>query len=190
MELKDNIDSTTTKQQSATRKTTKKKITKDTTDKKLEKLKNELYESKKEVEKLTEFAKRTLADLQNYKKRIEEDKASFVSLANAALILEILPILDSFNRAFASTPRELQENEWVKGIMAIEKQLVATLEKEGLQEIKTENGKFDPNLHEALMQGPGEKDTIIEELEKGYMLGSKVLRPAKVKIGNGNKNNP
>lgn len=170
-------ETSTTEQKPATKKTSKKSSSKN----------KELTQAKEEIEKLTEVAKRALADLQNYKKRVEEDRASFVSLANAALISEILPILDSFNRAFQNTPKEFQENEWIKGIIAIEQQLVATLEKEGLQEIKTENEKFDPNLHEALMQGPGEKDTIIEEFEKGYMINEKVLRPAKVKIGDGSK---
>ena len=139
------------------------------------------------IAELTEVSKRALADLQNYKRRIEEERSQFVKLANASLILGILQITDNFDRAFAHMPQELEKNEWVEGVIQIEKQLSETLKKQGLKSIESIGQKFDPNFHEALLHAPGKKDVVIEELEKGYLLNDKVLRPSKVKVGNGEK---
>lgn len=136
---------------------------------------------------LTEAAKRALADLANYKKRVEEERMQFAKFANIGLILEFLPVLDNFKRAFSNIPPELEQTEWVKGVMAIEKQFVEIFKKNGIVEVSSPIGQpFNPHVHEAVIAGPGTKDTVIEELEKGYMLDDKVIRPAKVKVGDGN----
>lgn len=147
-------------------------------------LQGDLEAANKQIQELTETAKRALADLQNYRRRVEEERTQFVQFANVALILELLPILDNFQRAFAQVPEEISKSDWFKGALAIEQQLVAVVKKQGVTEMQSQVGKkLDPKSHEAIATGPGGKDTVIEEFEKGYMLGDKVIRPAKVKVG-------
>lgn len=146
----------------------------------------ELDAANQKIKELTEAAKRALADLQNYRKKTDEERAGFVQFANIILILELLPVLDSFNRAFAQVPEEIKKTDWFRGALQIEQQLAGIMQKQGVQEMEPQLGKkVDPHFHEALAAGPGEKDVIIEEFEKGYLLGKKVIRPAKVKVGNG-----
>lgn len=150
------------------------------------KLQADLNAANKQIQDLTEISKRALADLQNFRKKTEKEKAAFVQFANAALILELLPILDNFGRAFAQVPDEIQKTDWFKGALQIEQQLMGVMKKMGVIEMPSSVGKkLDANLHEAITVGPGEKDTVTEEFEKGYMLGNRVLRPAKVRVGNG-----
>lgn len=152
------------------------------------KLQTDLDEANKKIQELTETAKRALADLQNYRKRMDEEKTSFVQFANLVLLLELLPILDNFQRAFLIVPEEIKKTDWFKGALQIEQQLVGVVRKQGVTEIPNTVGqKLDPSKHEAIATGPGEKDVIIEEFEKGYMLGDKVIRPAKVKVGDGDE---
>lgn len=149
-------------------------------------LQGDLEAANKQIQELTETAKRALADLQNYRRRVEEERTAFVQFANVALILELLPILDNFQRAFSQVPEEILKSDWFNGALAIEQQLVAVVKKQGVTEMPSQVGKkLDPKIHEAIATGPGEKDTVIEEFEKGYLLGDKVIRPAKVKVGNG-----
>lgn len=151
-----------------------------------EKLEKDLVEANQKIQDLTETAKRALADLQNYRKKSEEEKSAFIAFANASLVLELIPILDNFKRAFGSVPEDISKTDWFKGALQIEQQLIAIMRKQGLAEIPFEVGrKIDTNIHEAIMMGVGEKDTVIEELEKGYLLGGKVIRPIKVKVGKG-----
>lgn len=151
-------------------------------------LEEDLKIANQKIQELTDTAKRALADLQNYRKRIEEERAGFVQFANLGLILELLPILDNFQRAFAAVPDEIKKTDWFRGALQIEQQLVGVMKKQGVTEMPSSVGqKLDPTRHEALMTGPGEKETVIEEFEKGYMVGNKVIRPAKVKVGNGTK---
>lgn len=149
---------------------------------------------KKELEQMTEMAKRTMADLQNYKRRQEEERRIIITMANAQLILGLLPILDNLERAVkhAPDPNALPENtkEWFNGINISIGQFQKILEETGLKAIESAGQKFNPEFHEALTSGPGEKDIVVEELEKGYILGDKVIRHAKVKVGNGETLNP
>ncbi|MEK9132406.1 MAG: nucleotide exchange factor GrpE [Patescibacteria group bacterium] len=150
------------------------------------KLEADLTEANKKVEEMTEAAKHALADLQNFRKKTEEEKNSFVAFANTSLILELLPVLDNFARAFAAVPEEILETDWFKGALQIEQQLMGIMRKQGVVEMESQVGKkADVRLHDALAAGSGEKEVVIEEFEKGYMLGDKVLRPAKVKVGDG-----
>lgn len=146
---------------------------------------SQIEKLQKDLAQMTEAAKRAMADLQNFKKRSEEEKKSLQQFAAMSLILEFIPIVDNFKRAAQHIPDDISENAWVQGIINIEKQLTDLLLKQGLTEIKAENEIFDAQKHEALMQGPGEKDKVIEVFETGYMLGDKVLKPAKVKVGQG-----
>ena len=152
----------------------------------LEQAKKMLKEAESKLAEMTELAKRTAADLQNFKRRSDEERAGLRVFANLQLLQGIFPIIDNFQRAFQHIPENLAQDEWVKGLFAIEKQFVATLASLGLNEIPCEPGaKFDPTLHEAVTQGPGEKDTVLECFERGYLFNGQVVRPAKVKVGTG-----
>ena len=133
------------------------------------------------TEELTNLLKKIQADFENYKKRTEKEKQDFASYGSAALIEKILPILDAFELALKNTSKS---QEFVKGVELIYSQLWETLEKEGLTKINALNQKFDPYLHEALMQESSDKEdgTILEELQKGYKFKDAVLRHTKVKI--------
>lgn len=139
------------------------------------------------IEELTNQLARAMADLQNFKRRSEEEKASFVKFANAKMLKTILPILDNLDRSVTHLPEELKENEWTKGMLQIHDDLIKTFEKLGIKKIKTVGEKLDPNLHEAILAGPGEKDVIVEEFEPGYTLQDDVIKVAKVKVGDGSK---
>ncbi|KKP37137.1 MAG: molecular chaperone GrpE [Candidatus Peregrinibacteria bacterium GW2011_GWF2_33_10] len=139
----------------------------------------------KELEEMKSIAIRATADYQNLKKRTDDEKMEYVKYANAKLLLEILPFIDNMKRAVSHLPENLQSNEWAQGVIHIGNQMLDTLMKLGLEKIKTIGQKFDANLHEALMQMPGEKDFILQEVEEGYSLNGRVIRYAKVVVGNG-----
>ncbi len=131
---------------------------------------------------MTNITQHALADLQNFRRRAEEERAGYVAYANANLLNELLPVLENINKALAHEPKDA---EWIKGATQIFQQFQQTLEKQGLKPIEAAGKPFDPNVHEALMTGPGTKDQVLEEFEKGYMLGDKVLKRSRVKVGNG-----
>ena len=164
--------------------TNSKKPSKESVEK-IENIKKKLLEASIKIEELTEATKRSMADLQNYKKRVEEEKKAFVKFASASVFLEILPVFDSFERAQEHLPEELAENDWVKGIQSIIKQFEQIMQQYKITKMKTVGENFDPNFHEAIASGPGEKDVILEELESGYLIEDQTLRPAKVKVGDG-----
>ncbi len=139
------------------------------------------------IEELTGQLARAMADLQNFKRRNEEEKASFVKFANAEMLKSILPVLDNLDRSVSHLPEDLKGNEWAKGVTQIHAELLKTFEKLNITKIKTVGEKLDPNKHEALMAGPGEKDTVVEEFEPGYMIADEVVKVAKVKVGDGSK---
>ena len=141
----------------------------------------------RQVEELTNALARAMADLQNYKRRTEEDQAKFVKFANAELLKILLPIIDNFDRSAEHLPDDLKDNEWAKGVMQIHDDFLKTLEQIGVKKIKTIGEPLDPNLHEGLIAGHGKKDVILEELEPGYTLNDEVVKVAKVKVGDGTK---
>ncbi len=149
------------------------------------KLGQKLEQANSKIEELTDTAKRATAELQNSKRRMEEEKERFAKFACANVFLEILPVFDSFERAKQNIPEDLKDNDWAKGIDSIVKQFEQIMEKFNIKKMKTAGEKFNPNLHEAVASGPGEKDVITEEFEGGYMLGEEALKPAKVKVGDG-----
>ena len=156
----------------------------DTTSPNLTTVQAELESTKTRLAELTQISQQALADLQNFKKRTEEDKIKFVAFANSTLISELLPVLDNIDRSLAHLPEDPAAREWANGILAIMKQMDDVLKARGLEKIETAGLTFDPNLHEAVMTEAGLKDQIIRELEKGYKLSDRVLRRAKVTVGN------
>jgi len=153
----------------------------------IETLKQALAEEKARAEANLANWQRSQADFINYKRRSEQEKEEIGKFATSILMLSLLPILDDLERAFDSIPPHLAQLTWVDGIRLIERKLQASLEAQGLSPIKATGELFDPNLHEATMHRKGEEGIVIEELQKGYKLHDKVIRPAMVVVGNGEK---
>jgi len=148
-------------------------------------LKQSLTEAKAEAEANLANWQRAQADFINYKRRAEQEKEEISKFANATLMFSLLPILDDLERAFASVPPRLAKLGWVDGIRLIERKLRTSLEAQGLSQIKALGEPFDPHLHEAVRQDKGKEGMVIEEVQKGYKLNDKLLRPSKVVVGNG-----
>jgi molecular chaperone GrpE len=126
---------------------------------------------------------RARADLLNYKKEELERMGDLLKYAAEEMILKILPILDNFEIAEKRITPELRENENIKGILQLKDQMKELLKRNEVEEIKAEGEKFDPVLHEAVEMVEGkESGTIVEELQKGYKINGRLLRPAKVKV--------
>ena len=126
--------------------------------------------------------KRLAAEFDNYKKRTAREQASLSTRATERLVKELLPIVDDLERALEAA-EEHEEAKLEEGVRLVHRQLAAALEREGLAEIET-SGKFDPHVHEALLSQPSDADegSVIEVLQKGYRLGDRVLRPARVVV--------
>jgi len=154
-------------------------------DKKNEKRKetnDEKTKEQKEIEELTQLVKRVQADFENYKKRVERDKAEFTRYASKKVIVDLLRILDHFDLALK---HKENKDEFIKAMEMIHAEIHNMLEKEGVKQINAHGQKFDPYKHEALMQETKEDadDNIItEEFQKGYMMHDEVIRPTKVKV--------
>jgi molecular chaperone GrpE len=125
---------------------------------------------------------RVAADFENYRKRAARDQESLVARAHERLVKELLPVLDDLERALEAAA-EHEEAKLEDGVRLVHRELRDALAKEGLVEIET-NGRFDPHVHEALLSQPSEQDdgAILEVIQKGYSLGDRVLRPARVVI--------
>jgi molecular chaperone GrpE len=132
---------------------------------------------------------RLKAEFDNYRKRAVRDQESFAARANEALVKELLPILDDLERALDAA--ELHEEAKLEdGVRLIHQAFSQTLRKHGLEEIET-SGKFDPHVHESLLSQPSdsEEGSVIEVVQKGYRLGDRVLRPARVVIAGPKESN-
>ncbi len=126
--------------------------------------------------------KRLAADFDNYRKRAARDQESLVARAHERLVKELLPVLDDLERALEAAA-EHEEAKLEEGVRLVYRELLDTLAREGLAEIATD-GRFDPHVHEALLQQPSdaEEGSVIQVLQKGYRLGDRVLRPARVVV--------
>lgn len=132
---------------------------------------------------MTETAKRAMADLANFKRRTEEERGEIQIFANRKFLEALFPALDNFARAFSAVPEELKSNEWVKGVEAIEVNLIKALTDLGLEPIDQIGVPADPHRHEILMEGEGPAGEVIQIFEKGYAFNGKTIRPAKVQVG-------
>ncbi len=155
-----------------------------TTSEDIEALRKELAEAKTEVQANLASWQRVQADFINYRRRIEQEKEETIKSANAGLALSLLPIIDDLERAFASLPPELSDAAWVEGIRLIERKMRTALETHGLSVIEAVGQPFDPRLHEAMRQDKGKEGIIVQEMQKGYRIYDKVIRPSKVVVGN------
>jgi len=126
--------------------------------------------------------KRVAAEFENYRKRVLRDQESLVARAHERLVKELLPVLDDLERALAAA-EEHEEAKLEEGVRLVHRELADALEREGLAEIGT-TGVFDPHVHEALLSQPSDEQegSVLEVVQKGYRLGDRVLRPARVVI--------
>lgn len=148
-------------------------------------LKKLLEEERAKSAEYLDSWRRAAADFANYKKRSEKDMGDLTKFTNQMLITRLLPVLDDFDRAFQTLPENLRGLTWIDGIMLILRKLRAIVEAEGLTPIDAEGKPFDPNIHEAVIHEESETHedgTVISELQKGYRLHDRVLRPTLVKV--------
>lgn len=152
--------------------------------KELEILKKQLEEEKKKAVEYNDHWKRAMADFQNYKKRQSELFADLVNSAGQEMIMEILPIYDTFSLAVKYVPEDLKDKEWTRGVVQLKEQMASLLKSKGLEEIKSIGEKFNPEFHEAVEMVDSEKPEgeILAEVQKGYKLNGMVTRTAKVKV--------
>jgi molecular chaperone GrpE len=154
----------------------------------LEVLRRDLEEANRRGQEYLSLAQRAQADFVNFRKRVEQERGESLQAGKAALALRILPVLDDFERALQHVPADLAGNDWVQGVELIGRKLRAALEAEGITPIEALGQEFNPWEQEAVMQGPSspeEAGKVTEVFRSGYKLGSKVLRPAQVKVGTG-----
>ena len=149
----------------------------------VESLQKALAEEKEKAEKYLANWQRAQADFSNFKKRNEQEKIENAKFVNALLMSSLLPVLDDLERALDSVEPKLTGFTWVDGINLIYCKLLAILESQGLSKIAAQGQDFDPNFHQAVLYEEGEEGKVIEELQKGYMLHDRLLRPVMVKVG-------
>lgn len=148
-------------------------------------LKKQVADLTAKVSQLTELAARAQADLQNAKTRMKKDGEDLQKFAAEAVLRKFLPVIDGFQRAFSHLPPELRDHAWVKGVAAIEQDMLRQASEMGLKKMAVLGTQVDTAKHEVLTVGPGKEGEVIEVLEDGYELNGKVLRAAKVKVGAG-----
>jgi molecular chaperone GrpE len=135
----------------------------------------------RERDEYLDALQRLKAEFDNYRKRAARDQEQLVARAHERLVKELLPVLDDLERALAAA-EEHEEAKLEEGVRLVHRALVDALQKEGLAEIETD-GQFDPHVHEALLSQPDddrESGAILDVLQKGYRIGDKVVRPARV----------
>lgn len=129
---------------------------------------------------------RARAEFANYKKRQESDFANLRAMSTSGLIAKLLPVLDDFERASRTLAPSLRDMTWIEGVLLIHRKLQLILESEGIKPIEVKpNDQFDPSIHEAVSQDEAEgidSGHIIDELQKGYKLGDRVIRPVLVRV--------
>jgi molecular chaperone GrpE len=146
---------------------------------------DELAAAQKERDEYLDALQRLKAEFDNYRKRVARDQQELVARASERLAKELVPILDDLERALEAAA-DHEEAKLEEGVRLVHRALAEALAKEGVAEIET-NGKFDPHTQEALLSQPSEAEegTVIQVLQKGYKLGDRVLRPARVVVSSG-----
>ncbi len=159
----------------STQKATKKEL-----QEKVENLQKELGEKIKLVEERLNQLKYLQADFDNYRKNFEKEKEKIIELANENLMKDLLVVVDDLERALQSIENERNK----EGLIMLHKNLVKALENHGLKKIEALGKKFNPHHHEALLKVRSDKEEgiVVEELQPGYMLKSKIIRHSKVKV--------
>ncbi|MAG17981.1 MAG: nucleotide exchange factor GrpE [Candidatus Diapherotrites archaeon] len=143
----------------------------------------EIQEAKMLAEEYKDNMQRIQAEFENFQKRTEKEIHAFRGMANAGIIEEFLPLVDSLGEGIKQAEKSNNE-EMKKGFELVQKQLTQIMEKNGVKQIESIGKKFDHNFHECMLtvNEQGKDDEILEEFQKGYTLNGKILRPAKVKV--------
>ena len=153
-----------------------------------EALKSLVEEQRAKAEEYLDKWRRARADFANFRKRNDRDREEMVQFANSMLVNKLLPILDDFERASATLPSNLSHLTWVDGVFLIHRKLELMLQAEGLKPIEAVGQAFDPMIHEAVAYEPSDdhdEGTVLAELQRGYTLHDRVIRPALVKVARG-----
>jgi molecular chaperone GrpE len=154
----------------------------------VDELKARIAELEKESAEYKDQWLRAAADYKNFKRRTDQERAELIRGASAGLVLKLLPVLDDLERAISSVTPEVTNSPWYGGFKLIPQKLQTVLESEGVAPIQAVGQDFDPNFHEAVIYeaaGPGQENKVVAELQRGYMLRDRVLRPTMVKVGQG-----
>ena len=136
------------------------------------------------IDELTDALQRERADVINIRRRHDEQMASLRDAAKANVVRDLLPVVDNFERALKHVPKELKDNDYIKGVQGVVAQFEQTLEKIGVTRIKTVGEVFDPVLHEAVSmeESNGTTEIVSEELQAGYKFGDEIIRHAMVRV--------
>ena len=147
---------------------------------------SELERLRQEVKQSKDQYLRTLAEFDNTKKRLHREKEEFVKYASETMVRELLPIVDSLDQALVAVDKQADPQAVIKGVHLIYRQLLGLLDKEGVKRIPTVGERFDPHKHEAVAQVETDdgkpEETVVEEVQVGYTMHGKVIRPAIVKV--------
>jgi len=149
----------------------------------LENLRSRAQAAEQERAQLLSLLQRTRADFENYQKRMQRDLAQEKKYWHAPLALDLLPVLDNFQRATEAAKQAGETGPLVQGVAMIRSQFLDLLKRHGITVIEAHGQPFDPNLHQAVMQQPSAEyppDTVLQVLEQGFKIHDRVLRPAKV----------
>jgi len=137
-----------------------------------------------QIAELTDALQRERADVMNVRRRHDDQIAGLKNMVKASVVRDLLPVIDNFERALKHIPKELEANDYIKGVQGIVKQFEKTLADLGVERIKTVGEPFDPKYHEAVSmeEGNGGAEVVSEELQSGYRIGDEVIRHAMVKV--------
>jgi len=153
----------------------------------VERLQRELDEARERADRYHSNWQRSAADFQNWKRRTDQEKTELTRYAEGALTVELLRVLDDFERAFGSLPPELRMLTWIEGVYMIGQKLYAVLQGRGLSPIEADGQEFDPILHEAVLREDdaegADRLVVVQDLQRGYRFHERVLRPSMVKVG-------
>lgn len=151
----------------------------------IDSLREQLNAAREQADEQLRGWQRAQADYTNFRRRTEQEREEFVKFAEAGIIRDLLPVLDDLERALQNLPPELRGVTWVEGVTLIERKIRTLLEAHGLTPIEALGKEFDPHEHEAVMRDgdPGDQMVVTGELQRGYRLHDRVLRPTMVRVG-------
>lgn len=151
-------------------------------------LDGELAEAKARAAEYLDGWQRARAELANYRRRTDAERAALTTTANARLLTRLLPVLDDLERAFETLPPDLRNLTWIQGVGQIYRKLQLVVEGEGASPIDAVGRPFDPKIHEAILQEESAQypeGTVVTELQRGYLYGDQLLRPSLVAVSSG-----
>jgi molecular chaperone GrpE len=138
-----------------------------------------------ELDAVRQAHARAVADYQNLQRRSAEERKEYAGYTLASVVLNFLPILDDLSRALESAEDDINEHPWTEGVRLVQHKFNAVLEAAGVTEIPAEGEAFDPKVHEAMGYVPGPEGQVMHRVERGYAIGERVVRPARVMVGDG-----